>query len=164
MPAYSVSNQLTATAPTNLTTTYKTQVAISALTGATTLRRGWLMEWEIGADGARQTTSIAISYGILKFTAVGTGTAATPNPNDVGGGDAAALLTYNVNHSAEPTYTVNTGTMWYLPLDQQASYRIQMRDKFSALIVPAITVNGLACAAKSATYASTVGWRLMVEE
>jgi hypothetical protein len=162
MPAYTFSNQLAGT-PQNLTTTQKTQLNVSALTGAATLRRGWLMEWEIGADGARQTTSIAIAWTIMKSTAAGTGTAITPNPNDTGGGDAAAQLTYAANHTVEPTY-VQTANLWYLPLDQQASYRIQMRDKFSALIVPAVTTNGLAMGAKSATYASTVGWRCLLEE
>lgn len=162
MAAYTISNQNGGT-PQNLSSSYKTILSIGAATGATTLRRGWLMEWEVGADGARQTTSIAIAWSIDTQTAAGTATTITPLPNDIGGGDAAALLTYLANYTAEGTITASSN-LWYLPLDQQASYRVQMRDKFSSIIVPAVNLKGPSMRAKSATYASTVGWRALVEE
>lgn len=162
MAAYTISNQNGGT-PQNLSSSYKTILSIGAATGATTLRRGWLMEWEVGADGARQTTSIAIAWSIDTQTAAGTATTITPLPNDIGGGDAAALLVYLANYTAEGTITASSN-LWYLPLDQQASYRVQMRDKFSAIIVPAVNLKGPSMRAKSATYASTVGWRALVEE
>ena len=52
----------------------------------------------------------------------------------------------------------------YLPINQRASYRVQMRDEWSALIVPAVNLKGLAMRAKSPNYASTVGWRGLVRE
>lgn len=162
MAAYTISNQ-NAGAAQNLTAAYKTILGFNAATGATTLRRGWLLEWEIGTDGARQTTSIAVAYSIDVMTAAGTGSALTPQVNDIGGADAAALLTYTANYTAEPTVTANSN-LWYLPLDQQASYRVQMRDKFSSIICPAVNLKGPVLRAKSATYASTVGWRGLVEE
>ena len=162
MAAYTISNQNGGT-PQNLSSSYKTILSVGAATGATTLRRGWLMEWEVGADGARQTTSIAIAWSIDTQTAAGTATSITPLPNDIGGGDAAALLVYLANYTAEGTITASSN-LWYLPLDQQASYRVQMRDKFSAIIVPAVNLKGPVMRAKSATYASTVGWRGLIEE
>jgi len=162
MANFKVSNQAGGT-PQALTTTYKTILGENAATGATTLRRSWLMEWEIGADGARQTTSIAIAYSIDIMTAAGTATTLTPNTNDIGGGDAAALAVYTGNYTAEPTVTANSN-LWYLPLDQQASYRVQMRDMWSAIIGPAVNLKGWVCRAKSATYAATVGWEALVME
>ena len=41
---------------------------------------------------------------------------------------------------------------------------VQMRDEWSALIVPAVNLKGLAMRAKSPNYASTVGWRGLVRE
>ena len=37
------------------------------------------------------------------MTAAGTSAALVPNPIDIGGSDAAALLTYTGNYTAEPT-------------------------------------------------------------
>jgi hypothetical protein len=162
MANFVVSNQNAGSAQ-NLSSTYKTIIGENAATGATTLRRSWLMEWEFGTDGARQTTSIAVAYSIDVMTAAGTGSALTPQVNDIGGGDAAALATYTANYTAEPTVTANSN-LWYMPLDQQASYRVQMRDQFSAIIGPAVNLKGWVCRAKSATYASTVGWRALVQE
>ncbi len=162
MALYVISNQNGGT-PQNLGTSYKTILGENAATGATTLRRSWLLEWEVGADGARQTTSIAVAWSIDVMTAAGTATSITPQPNDIGGGDAAALAVYNANYTAEPTVTASSN-LWYLPLDQQASYRVQMRDLVSAVIGPAVNLKGWVCRAKSATYASTVGWRGLVQE
>jgi len=49
-------------------------------------------------------------------------------------------------------------------LNQRASYRVQMRDEWSALIVPAVNAKGFAMRAFSPNYASTVGWRCLVRE
>lgn len=162
MAAYAISNQNGGT-PQNLSTSYKTILAANAATGSTTLRRGWIMEWEIGADNVPNSTDCPISWSIDVMTAAGTSTTITPNPNDIGGGDAAALLTYTANFTAEPTVTANSN-LWYIGLNQRASYRIQMRDEWSAIIVPAVNLKGPVMRAKSLDYASTVGWRALVRE
>ena len=95
----------------------------------------------------------------------GTITTITPNPNDVGGGDAAALLTYAANATAEGTIAANqASSLWYMGLNQRASYRIQMRDEWSAIVVPAVNLKGPAFRAKSPNYTSTVGWNLLARE
>lgn len=157
MAAYTISNQNAGT-PQNLASTYKTIIGINAATGATTLRRGWLMEWEIGPDAVPNSTDCPISWSIDVMTAAGTGTALTPQVNDIGGGDAAALLTYTANYTAEPTVTSNSN-LWYMGLNQRASYRVQMRDEWSAVITPAVNLKGPVLRAKSPNYAATVGVR-----
>ena len=162
MAAYTISNQNAGSAQ-NLTSTYKTIIGINAATGATTLRRGWTLEWEIGPDNVPNATDCPISWSIDVMTAAGTGTALTPQVNDIGGGDAAALLTYTANYTAEPTVTASSN-LWYMGLNQRASYRIQMRDEWSAIVVPAVNLKGPAFRAKSPNYTSTVGWNLLARE
>ena len=162
MAAYTISNQNAGSAQ-NLTSTFKTIIGINAATGATTLRRGWTMEWEIGPDNVPNATDCPLSWSIDVMTAAGTGSALTPQVNDIGGGDAAALLTYTANYTAEPTVTASSN-LWYMGLNQRASYRVQMRDEWSAIITPAVNLKGWACRAKSPNYGSTVGWRMLIKE
>ena len=162
MPAYTISNR-NAGSQQNLASSFKSILAINAATGATTLRRAWVMEWEIGADAVPNSTDCPISWSIDTMTAAGTGTALAPLPNDIGGGDAAALLTYTANYTAEPTVT-SSSNLWYMGLNQRASYRVQMRDEWSAIIVPAVNLKGPVFRALSPNYASTVAWRALVRE
>lgn len=162
MAAYTFSNQNAGSAQ-NLTSTYKTIIGVNAATGATTLRRGWIMEWEIGPDNIPSNTDCAISWSIDVMTAAGTGSALTPQVNDIGGSDAAALLTYTANYTAEPTVTASSN-LWYMGLNQRGSYRVQLRDEWSAIIVPAVNLKGPVLRAKSTNYALTVGWRGLIRE
>ena len=162
MAQYTISNLNAGTAQ-NLASTAKTILAVTAVTGATTLRRGWIMEWEIGASDVPNATDCPINWSMEEQTAAGTITSLTPRFNDLGGGDAAALLTYTANATIEGTVTA-TSWGWNLPLNQRASYRIQMRDNWSAMIVPAVNAKGWAMRAKSPNYASTVSWRALVQE
>lgn len=162
MATYTISNQNAGT-PQNLSSSYKTILLVTAATGATTLRRGWIMEWEIGAADVPNATDCPIFWDMSEQTAAGTITALTPRFNDLGGGDAAALLVYGANATAEGTVTASSQG-WGLPLNQRASYRIQMRDERNAMIVPAVNLKGWAMRAKSPNYASTVGWRALVQE
>lgn len=162
MSVYTLNNQNAGT-PQNLSATAKTILLATAATGATTLRRIWIMEWEIGATDVPNSTDCPINWDISEQTAAGTATSITPRNNDVGGGDAAALGTYAANATIEGTVTASSSA-WFLGLNQRASYRIQMRDEVSALIVPAVNVKGFAFRAKSPNYTSTVGWRALVKE
>lgn len=162
MATYTVNNTM-AGSQQNLSSSYKTLLSITAATGATTLRRGWLYEFEIGADGVPNATDCPISWNVQTQTAAGTSTAATPLPVDIGGGDAAALLTYAVNYTAEGTYTA-ASSLFYMPLNQRASQKIAFRDEKSSLIIPAVNLKGVACTAKSPNYASTAGWQGYVSE
>lgn len=162
MAQFTISNQNAGT-PQNLSSTYKSILIATAATGATTLRRIWIMEWDIGASDVPNATDCPINWDASEQTAAGTATSLTPRVNDLGGGDAAALGTYATNATIEGTVTASSQA-WGLPLNQRASYRIQMRDEWSALIVPAVNVKGFALRAKSPNYASTVSWRALVRE
>lgn len=152
MPRYSVNNGLAGTQQ-NLSTTYKTALAVTAATGATTLRRGWIDELEVGADGTPNATDCAIVWDWSKQTAAGTATATTPVTAE--NSDAAALLTYVGNATAEGTITAASSLLTFAA-NQRATQRWQAKDQASAIIVPATNVAGVAGRAKSTTYASTV--------
>lgn len=162
MAQYAFSN-VNAGTQQNLSSSYKTINLVTAATGATTLRRGWIYEFEIGADNVPNATDCPINWDISAQTAAGTITANTPNPIDQGGGDAAALLTYGANATAEGTITANS-SVFYLPLNQRASQRWIARDQSSCIIVAAVNLKGWAMRAKSPNYASTVGWQAYIQE
>lgn len=152
MARYAVNNGL-AGSQQNLSTAYKSIVTITAATGATTLRRGWIDEIEVGADGTPNATDCQIVWDWSKQTAAGTITAATPVTTE--NSDAAALLVYSVNATIEGTVTAASSLLTF-PANQRGSQRWNAKDQASALIVPATNVAGVAGRAKSTTYASTV--------
>lgn len=162
MALYAFNNQLGGT-PQNLSSSFKSILIAVAATGAATLRRGWIYEFEVGADNVPNSTDCAISWDVSVQTAAGTATSITPQPVDVGGGDAAAQLTYTANATVEGTITSNS-SLFYLGLNQRASQRWIARDEKSALIIPAVNAKGLALRAKSTNYASTVGWQAYISE
>ena len=129
----------------------KTIINLTALTGAATLKRGWIYEWEVGADGPPNATDCAITWEFIRNTTVGTGSAVTPSPLD--SADSAAGLVATANHTVEPSMGVS---MIAVALNQRNSQRWIARDEKSSLIIPATTVNGIGCRAYSPTYASTV--------
>jgi hypothetical protein len=133
-----------------MTTSYKTLFSITAATGATTLRRGFLYDISFGTDGTPADNNM--TYKIDRQTTVGTGTSATPAPLDVG--DAAALLTGTANHTIEPTVTAATQLL-EVAVNMRATYRwIAAPD--GQLVVPATNVAGLGARAKSTAYTGTV--------
>jgi hypothetical protein len=86
---------------------------LTLITPAT--RRARLKKMIIGFSGAPADASS--KFQLKRFTTDGTGTAATPNPNDVG--EPAALCTSKVNYTVEPTYTTTVGPE--IPLNQRAT-------------------------------------------
>ena len=150
MAQYSINNRLAGTQQV-LTTTFKTQLSLTAATA--TLRRAWIYEVEVGADGAPNATDCAIVYDWSRQTAAGTSTSTTPNPLDAA--DTAAGTVGTANFTAEPTITA-TSSLMSLALNQRNSQRWIARDDKSALIIPATNLAGIACRALSPTYASTV--------
>jgi|SRR5262249_44421595 len=137
-----------------MTTTYKTLAALTAATGATTLRKAWIYDILFGADGTPADN--ALVYKADRQTSVGTGTSATPSPIDTS--DAAALITATVNHTAEPTGIGNI--LIEVPVNQRASYR-WVAAPGGELVVPATNTTGIGFRAKSPTgYTGTVGCSL----
>lgn len=132
-----------------MTTTYKTLAAITAATGATTLRRGFIYDLMFGTDGTPADN--AIVYKADRQTTVGTGTSATPSPLDPG--DAAGLLVGTVNHTIEPTVTSAT-LLVEIAMNQRASYR-WVAAPGGELVIPATNVAGIGARAKSPAYTGT---------
>jgi len=132
-----------------MTTTFKTLIGITALTGATTLRKCWIYDMMFGADGSPGDT--VITYQADRQSTAGTGTAATPSLQETT--DAASLMTVAVNHTAEPT-AVSNSVLVGVPINQRASHR-WVASPGGELVVPATTANGIGLRAKSPTYAST---------
>ncbi len=149
MAKYSVSNAQGT--PAVLTTTYKTQISLTAATGATTLRRAWIYDLTFSADAAPADTVIV--YKADRCSSAGTaGATAVPAPLDAA--DAAALIVAGVCHSAEPT-PVSATQLIEVAVNQRASYR-WVAAPGGELVVPAVNVTGIAMRAKSPTYVSTV--------
>lgn len=149
MAKYSVSSASAGTQQA-LTTTYKTLLSVTSLTGASTLRRGWIYDVEFGADGTPADNILV--FKLDRQTTVGTGTAATAAPLDAA--DAPALLVSTVNNTVEPG-TVNN-TLLEIPVNQRSSYRwCTIPGSGAELVVPAVTVNGIGCRAKSPAYTGT---------
>lgn len=148
MAKYALAN--TQGTPSATTTTYKTQLDLTAATGATTLRRGWLYDIMFGADGSPSDT--AFVYKIDRQTSTGTRTAATPAPLDAA--DAAALITAGVVTTIEPIVTAATQLI-EIAVNQRASYR-WVAAPGGELVIPATNVAGLGARSKSATGTSTV--------
>ena len=150
MPLYHSDNRLAGT-PQNLTTTFKTILALTAATAS--LRRGKLMELMVGPDGAPNATDCQIIYDVSRQTAAGTSTATTPNakdPADTAGGTVGAG-----NFTAEGTITAASSVL-LIPLNQRASQKWSASQEVDGLIWPAINLAGLAIRALSPTYAAPV--------
>jgi hypothetical protein len=150
MALYAESNKLAGAQQNLAASPGKTLISLTALTGAATLKRGWIYEWEVGADGAPNATDCAITWEAIRNTSVGTATAATPSPLD--SADTAAGLVCNVNFTAEPSLGVS---LMAVALNQRNSQRWIARDEKSSLIIPATTITGIGMRAYSPTYAST---------
>ena len=163
MASFTINNLNAGSLQAITTTPGKTLLSWNAATGATTLRRGWLTELEWGAADVPNATDCPIIVNIMRQTAACTGPALTPRLTDDGGGDAAALLTYTANYTAEPTFTVNT-SVFGKSIHQRASDKQWWRDKASCPISAAVNLQGYGVRAYSPNYASTVIANAHVEE
>jgi hypothetical protein len=163
MASFTINNQNAGSLQSITTTPGKTLLSWRATTGATTLRRVWLTEVEWGANDVPNATDCPIGLLIPKLTADGTGSALTPQLTDQGGGDAAALASYEANYSAEPTYTAST-QVFAKSINQRASDKQWWRDKATCPISAAVNNQGYGIRAYSPNYASTVVANAHVEE
>ncbi len=158
MAKYHVDNRLAGTQQA-LTTTFKTQAAITAATA--TLARGRIYEMNFGADGAPNATDCNIVYDVSRQTAAGTSTAATPLPLDPA--NVASRQVCAVNFTAEGTITA-ASTVFDQSLNQRASQRWVAMDQDSMLYWPATNLAGLAFRALSPTYTGNVLADLFYED
>lgn len=151
MARYAASNLL-AGSQQNLTTTAKSQVS---LTSPATVRRAWIDEVIVGADGAAVSTDCQIRWNWMVQTAVGTSTTITPNPTP-DGADAAALTLATANSTTEPTYTAASSMMAF-DTNQRQSQRVAFPDyRLTPLIIAAVSAKGIVATALSTNYNSVV--------
>jgi hypothetical protein len=148
MAKYGVSTGNTGTSQAN-TTTYKTQIAITSLTGATTLRKAWIYDVMFGTDGTPADN--AMRYKIDRQSSVGTGTAAVPAPLETT--DAPALIVVTVDFTIEGIVTANTQLL-EVGVNQRASYR-WVAAPGGEFVVPATTVTGIGIRSNSPAYNGT---------
>jgi hypothetical protein len=147
---------LLGTAPTSMTSTPQTQLALTAATA--TLTQGCLIDMSIGQNGAPSTTDGDVVWQIASCTTAGTA-GSNPLPKPTQPGWRAAGTVAGVNHSASPTgFNTAANLLYGIPINQRASYR-WMPVPGSELYWPATNVNGLAISASSpvaSSYSSTV--------
>lgn len=157
MALYETNNlQNAAPAQTNITTAFATAGSnILSLTAATaTLRRAFIYELNVGADGLPNATDCAIVWDLSAITSLGTGVSMTVVPLDPA--DAATGTVGTANYTITPTTTASS-SRWLLGANQRASYRWVVNPGGPGeIVVPATNVNGYVLRAKSTTYASTV--------
>ena len=139
-----------------LTTTYKTILCLTAATA--TLTMAALYDLTVGTNGVPADN--ALEWDISRITAIGTGTAATPNPLQPAHRASGTVAT--VNHTAEPTVTAASSLLQF-GMNQRASYRWVAAPN-SEMIVPNTNLAGLAIRAKAASYVSTVTASALHEE
>lgn len=161
MALYTVNNLQNGTpAQSNLTTTFKTVTSVAAATA--TLRRAFIYEFDIGADGTPNATDCAIVWDMSAQTAAGTPVVMTVRALDAA--DAASGTVAGGNHSAEPTITA-TSSVFALAANQRASYRwVVAPGGPGEIVVPATNLAGYAMRAKSTNYASTAVATIMFRE
>lgn len=151
MARYAGNNSLAGTRQ-NLSTTAKSIVTVVS---PATVRRGWIDEVIIGADGAAVSTDCQIVWNWMVQTAAGTITSITPNPTP-DGADAAALLTWAANATVEGTYAT-TSSMMIVTTNQRQGQRVAFPDyRLTPLIAAAVSAKGITCTALSSNYTSTV--------
>lgn len=155
MANYSVSNTLAGTQQ-NLSTSYKTLVALTAATA--TLKRAKVYDVMVGTDGTPADN--AVVYDISRQTAAGTSTAATPTALDPA--DAASGTVGSVNFTAEGTITA-ASSVFSIAMNQRASYR-WVAAPGSELVIPATNLAGFALRAKSPGYTSTAVGTILFQD
>lgn len=153
-------NTRNATTPalTNITTTPKTMIEMTALTAS--LCRGQIYEANVGADGQPNSTDCEILYDWSRCTVSGTGVASTPvalNPADV-----VTRAQCKINLTAEGTATANSSLL-FLCLNQRASQR-WIAAPGSELVWPATNGNGIQARAYSPTYAANVAFNELYDD
>ena len=149
MAVYSVNSLVGGGTPQAITTTYKTQINLSAATATLTLFA--INDIEFGVNGTPADN--AMQYDVSRSTTIGTGTSATPLPANPLLRAAGTIAT--VCQTGEPAITTNSSLL-YIPVNQRASYR-WVAVPGSELQGIVTNLYGLAIRALSPAYTGTVG-------
>jgi hypothetical protein len=158
MALYGTSN-VSATTP-NLTATataYKTELQVSALTGANILRRAFIYEWKVGPASVPNTADCEIVWSVIRQTSATTANGVVMAANAIDAADSAATSVVVGNYSTEPTNAGEANVLDVLGANQRGSYQWQVNPGGPGeLVIPAVTINGIGVRAKSSTYAGNV--------
>ena len=122
---------------------------VISINGVTT-RRAWVTHFTLGSSATPADN--AILWEVRLFTASGTGTAFTPRALDPG--NPAALLTAEVNHTVEPTYTASS-EVFSMPLNQRAPWQWWANPE-SELVIPATADTGYGWEPTHASFTGSV--------
>jgi len=162
MALYSVTNT-SAASPTQTNVAAAPGKTMLQVAATTTSGRGYVYEFEIGADGLPNPTDCPIVWHALAQTTSGTGgVAMTANPLDPA--DVATRMVNLGNFTAEPT-GVSTTIKWSLGANQRASYRWVVNPGGPGeLVFPQTNLNGIGIRAQSSTYLSTASVCLFYRE
>lgn len=141
-----------------MTTTYKTVLAITSATGATTLRRAWIYDIQFDADGAPADNTVVYKVD-RQSTALGTATTPSPLAAPLDEADAPTLMTTRINHTAEGMTIVANSQLFERAINQKSSYRwCTIPGSGAELVVPATDLRGIGLRAKglSSGYTGTI--------
>jgi hypothetical protein len=159
MAKYAVSNFVNGSDQRqNLTTTFKSQITVTAATGATTLRKAWIYDFSVGCD--QTPADNAIGWCVDRQSSLGTGTTQVAPPLETT--DAAALIVCTVCHTIEPIVTATT-KLWEMGINQRAGYR-WVAYPGGEFVVPATNVTGIGLRALSPAYTGKVNAALNLWE
>ncbi len=169
MANYSVQNSSNIAAQQSLAATYKTIVALMASTGATgpgfQVRRGKLYDLAIGTNGTAADN--AMEWDIARVTAGSTftyaGIVSSIGQQQLDPADANMASFAVVNSTAENFTVTANSNLFYLGMNQRASYR-WVANPGSELVWPATSSAGLVLRARSAAYTGTVTGNVWFQE
>jgi len=178
MANYSIANTTAAgagQAQQNLTSTYKTLVAVAASTlgGATVgsqLRRGKIYDILIGTNGtpADNVLEFDVIRATIGATVTVAGSISSVSSNYlIDTADTGFVAYALINSSNEGNITAVSGEPWYEGLNQRATYR-WVANPGSELVYPAVSSatggNGLALRARSPGYTGTATRNILFQE
>jgi hypothetical protein len=142
MASYGV-NTLIAGSGQAMTTSFKTLLEGVCAAG---VKRPRVYSMKFGAIGLPASADCDLQFDVIRITATGTGSAATPNPLDPA--DGACTSTWKANDTVEPT---TTGTaLDNNPGNQRVAWAWATTDKGQMLVFTGTSGQGLAFRGKSA--------------
>jgi hypothetical protein len=156
MARYAINNNLAGTKQA-ISTAYKTLIVAKAATA--TLTRALVYDFMVGTNGTPADNYM--EFNLERQTADGTATAITPNPLDTT--HRAAGTVAAANATAEGTIAALTSSLFYIGLNQRASYR-WVAAPGSELVIPATNLFGIAFRAQSGAYTGTATAQAYFEE
>lgn len=156
MARYAANNNLAGTKQA-VSTAYKTLVVVKAATA--TLTRALVYDLLVGTNGTPADNYM--EFNVERQTADGTATAVTPNPLD--NLIRACGTVGAANATVEGTIAASTSSLFYIGLNQRASYR-WVAAPGSELVVPATNLAGLALRVQSGAYTGTATGQMYFEE